>query len=74
MPVTQCIKEDEWVNENEAARIAGRAVQTLRNDRHKRKGIPYSKVGASVRYKRGDVIQFMHAHRITFDQQEGIND
>ena len=58
----------QWINEHEVSAITGRAVQTLRNDRHKRKGLPYCKVGASVRYKLNDVEQFMDARRITFNQ------
>ena len=54
----------KWINEKEVAEMTGWAVQTLRNDRCKCKGIPYSKVGASIRYKVEDVIFFMEGHRI----------
>jgi len=49
-----------WINEQEVSRITGRAAQTLRNDRHKRQGLPYSKIGRSVRYKLDDVIRYLH--------------
>jgi hypothetical protein len=29
----------QWINEHEVSEITGRAVQTLRNDRHRRKGL-----------------------------------
>lgn len=58
----------QWLNEREVSAITGRAVQTLRNDRHKRKGIPYSKIISQVRYKLADIEKFMDARRITFDQ------
>lgn len=61
----------QWINEHEVSAITGRAVQTLRNDRHKRKGFPYCKIGSQVRYKLRDVERYMDDRRITFDQQEG---
>ncbi len=59
----------KWLTEKEVSKMTGRAEQTLRNDRTKRQGIPYSKIGRSVRYKIKDVISFMDAHRITFTEQ-----
>lgn len=53
-----------WITEKDVAEMTGRAVQTLRNDRCKCKGIPYSKIGASIRYKVEDVVSFMEGHRI----------
>ena len=52
------------VNEKEAAKMMKRAVQTLRNDRHKRRGCPYIKVGRSVRYLLSDIHNFLREHRI----------
>ena len=51
--------------------MTGRAVQTLRNDRCKCKGIPYSKIGASIRYKVEDVVAFMEGHRIIPKMEAG---
>lgn len=56
-----------WLNENEVAKITSIAVQTLRNDRWQRKGIPYSKIGKNVRYLRQDVEAYMLKRRIAFD-------
>ena len=56
--------ETRYVNETQVSRITGRAVQSLRNDRFLKKGIPYIKVGRSVRYGLRDVIDFMESHRI----------
>ncbi len=61
------MQKSQWLNEHVVSAMTGWAVQTLRNNRHKRKGIPYYKVGASVRYKLADVEQFMDSHRITFN-------
>ena len=57
-----------YLNEKEVATITGKALSTLRNDRHCRRGIPYLKVGKrSVRYKNEDVINSMEERRITFN-------
>jgi hypothetical protein len=48
----------------EVEKFIGRKLQTLANERHQGRGIPYYKVGSSVRYKLADVISFMERHRI----------
>lgn len=53
-----------YVDEREVSRIVGRAIQTLRNDRMNGQGIPYSKVGRSVRYRLEDVVAFMERCKI----------
>lgn len=56
-----------YLNEVEAAAVTGRAVSTLRNDRHLRRGIPYLVVGRrSIRYLTEDIRSFMEMRRITF--------
>lgn len=58
-----------YLNETEVAALTGRALSTLRNERHMRRGIPYHVVGQrSIRYRLTDVIQFLEATRITFDE------
>ena len=52
------------INETQAAEILGRAVQTLRNDRHLRKGPAYLKLGRSVRYRVNDHFDYIERHRI----------
>ena len=64
------ILKKPYLDEREAAVVSTRAVSTLRNDRHLRRGIPYLKVGGrSVRYKIQDVLRFMEARRISFEQE-----
>ncbi|MHC1726876.1 MAG: helix-turn-helix transcriptional regulator [Syntrophobacteraceae bacterium] len=53
-----------YLGEEEVERITGRKVQTLRNDRFKGRGIPYVKMGRSVRYSRSDVLAFMEARKV----------
>jgi hypothetical protein len=55
---------ERWIDEKETSEISGRAIPTLRNDRSRGKGIPYYKVGRSVRYRYSDVIEFMEAHKV----------
>ena len=48
----------------EVAEVTGRAVQTMRNDRHNRRGLPYIKIGRSIRYAPADVAAEILASRI----------
>jgi len=57
----------KYINEKTVSNITSRALPTLRNDRHLRKGIPYSKCGRSVRYSLDDVLSYMQKNRIDFD-------
>lgn len=52
------------VDEKEAAQVMKRSIQTLRNDRHLRRGCPYLKVGRSVRYLLSDIHEFLMNRRI----------
>ena len=54
-----------WFNEKQLAEIIGVSLSKLRSDRHKCVGIPYFKIGRSVRYALLDVESFMAAKRIT---------
>jgi hypothetical protein len=57
-------KRPIWIDEKKVSKITGRAIQTLRNDRFHRRGIPYYKIGRSVRYRLKDIYEFMEAGRI----------
>ena len=54
----------KYIDEKKVSEITGRALPTLRNDRHNRRGIPYCKIGRSVRYALSDVIGFMESKKI----------
>ena len=60
----EALNEGSVVDENQAAKIIGRAVQTLRNDRHLRQGPPYIKIGRSIRYQISDLLDYLKRHRI----------
>ena len=54
-----------FLNEKEAAALTGRAISTLRNERHLWRGMPYLKIAKrSIRYKLCDVLAFMERQRI----------
>lgn len=55
---------NQYLNEKQVKEITGRALSTLRNERFNRKGIPYVKIGRSVRYNAEDVIKFMEQRKI----------
>lgn len=55
----------QYLTERQVSELTGRALSTLRNERSKRRGISYIKVGRSVRYSIEDVISFMESKRIT---------
>ncbi|MCU0614015.1 MAG: helix-turn-helix domain-containing protein [Desulfobacterales bacterium] len=61
----------KYIDEQEVAQITGRALSTLRNERFNQRGIPYYKVGRSVRYSLQEVIEFMEAPRV--QTGEGLN-
>ena len=53
-----------YIDEKKTSQITGRSVQTLRNDRHRGRGIPYSKIGRSVRYSLEDIHAYMQQRKI----------
>jgi hypothetical protein len=65
--------EDRYLRDTEVARLTGRAVQTLRNERTLGQGIAYSKIGRSVRYRYSDVVAFMERHRINVGDHPNVN-
>jgi predicted DNA-binding transcriptional regulator AlpA len=53
-----------FLTEKEVNQMTNFALSTLRNARHSNRGIPYVKIGRSVRYEMDDVLQFMRSHKI----------
>lgn len=53
-----------YLTEKETSRLTGMALSTLRNNRHLGRGIPYCKVGRSVRYCWQDIIDYMEQRKI----------
>jgi hypothetical protein len=42
------METERYLTPREVEKFSGRKLQTLANERHKRRGIPYYKVGRSV--------------------------
>ena len=59
-----------YLVEKEVSELTRRAIQTLRNDRHYGRGIPYIKNGRSVIYILEDVEKYMAARRISTSDAE----
>ncbi|MFC1509689.1 helix-turn-helix domain-containing protein [Candidatus Omnitrophota bacterium] len=55
---------NRYLTESEVSELTSFALSTLRNARFNREGIPYCKIGRSVRYRLNDVVEFMDSHRI----------
>ncbi len=68
------MEEDRYLLPVEVVRITNRQLQSLANDRHLGKGIPYYKVGRSVRYKLSDVLIFMEQHRVEPEGRRGAGE
>jgi len=54
----------KYLNEKQVSEITGRALQTLRNDRFNRRGLPYIKLSRMVRYSLTDVVEFMESRKV----------
>ena len=60
-------KDKHYLTEKEASSKSRKALSTLRNDRFMGRGLPYIKVGRSVRYDLDDIILYMDSHKIVPD-------
>ncbi|SHN48992.1 helix-turn-helix domain-containing protein [Desulfovibrio litoralis] len=54
-----------WMNEFATEQLLACSVSKLRQDRHKHRGLPYAKIGRSVRYKLIDVQAYLDRCKIT---------
>lgn len=55
-----------YITEQALSEITGRALQTIRNDRFRKKGFPYIKMmGKSVRYDLDEVIEIMERSKVS---------
>ena len=55
---------ERFINEYEAAELIRASVHTLRGQRHARRGLPFYKIGRSVRYKLSDILRHMETLRV----------
>lgn len=59
----------QYLTEREVSQITRRALSTLRNERAAGRGIPYCKVGRSVRYSLADVIRYMEERKVKTNEE-----
>ena len=59
----------QLIDEKNLSKILGKSLQTLRNDRFLKKGVPYFKIGRSVRYSIDDVENYIEKSRIDFENR-----
>ena len=60
--------QNQWLTEVDVSLLTKISLSTLRAHRFYRKGMPYSKVGRSVRYSLADVAAFMESRRVTIEK------
>jgi helix-turn-helix protein len=61
---------DELLTEVEAAQVRNQSVRTLQAERLRGGGCPYVKLGRSVRYRRGDLLEFIKSNVRTSTSDE----
>ena len=59
------LSHPRYLTEREVAQLLSCSLSRLRQDRHKSRGLPYSKMGRSVRYSVADVSAYMTKCRVT---------
>jgi hypothetical protein len=63
--------QKQYLTEKAVSEMTRKALPTLRNERSLGRGIPYLKVGRSVRYDLDDVISYMEGCKIKTNRQGG---
>jgi hypothetical protein len=59
------MEQSQLLTEKEVSGLLRIPLQTLRNNRSRGYGIPYLKLGRSVRYAQADIIEYVDSKRIT---------
>lgn len=54
--------EDVFLTETELSQWIKRSPASIRRDRRLRRGMPFIRVGRTIRYRRSSVLAFMAAH------------
>lgn len=61
------LESKRLLTEIQVSQLTGRSRSALQKDRFFRKGIPFVKLGRSVRYHLGDVLAFIDGCRVKTD-------
>jgi hypothetical protein len=67
----QTMNDPIYLTEQQVSKMTHRAVNTLRADRHYRRGIPYYKIGRKVLYRKDTVIVHIEGRKIETTDSEG---
>ena len=54
----------KFINEEKLSELTGKSISTLQQDRWRGIGVPYYKIGGSVRYSETDVQNYLDGVRI----------
>ncbi len=52
-----------YLTEKQVSRLTSTPLRTLRNNRYLRKGLPFYKIGGSVKYSVKDIEEYMQSHK-----------
>ena len=55
---------EDLLTEAQMAQIMGRSLSSLRKDRCYGRGVPFYKLGGMVRYRVGDLLEYIDQHRV----------
>lgn len=56
--------EQEYFSEKEVAQKTGLSIKTLQNHRATGTGLPFFRIGRTVRYGSEDIKEYMNEHRV----------
>jgi len=55
---------ERFLSPKEVKELTGRGIQTLANERSRGEGIPFYRVGRSIKYRMPDVLNYMENCRV----------
>lgn len=67
--MTKTEKRVWLLTEKEVATMTARSLSAIRQDRHYGRGVPYHKIGRSVRYSLTDITAYLLRHRISTEER-----
>ena len=62
------MEQIQMLTEKEISELLRIPLQTLRNQRSTGRGLPYFKIGKSVRYSKVDVVEYLDERRISTER------
>ena len=59
LPPLSALRPEALLRPQDVAAYLGTDLRRLANERHARRGVPFLKLGSSVRYRAGDLLAFI---------------